>query len=239
MTRILCSLVLWPFILITGCSSQPSVVELAKDAPLTGHYRIYVVNHGWHTGLILPAEDIQLRLPGLKKRFGSTPYIEFGWGDKGFYQANEITTGLTFRAMFWSSGAVIHAVAVPVDVLKFFPHSEVQQLCLSDAAASSLIDFVANSFTKNTLGEIVELKNGIYGDSQFYDGVGNYQLFNTCNKWTAKALRSAGFDIVPVFKLTAASVMSYLHTQRNTCPDQTGANPLSLDAHAYRLAGMR
>jgi hypothetical protein len=31
---------------------------------------------------------------------------------------------------------------------------------------------------------------------------------NTCNKWTAKGLKSAGMDISPMFKLTAGSVMS-------------------------------
>ncbi|MFB8829603.1 hypothetical protein ACE0DR_10225 [Azotobacter sp. CWF10] len=30
---------------------------------------------------------------------------------------------------------------------------------------------------------------------------------NTCNKWTAKGLRSAGVDIFPAFKLTAGSIM--------------------------------
>lgn len=220
MTKIMLSLILLPLILISGCSSQPYVVDLAVDAPLAGHNEIYVVNHGWHTGLILPAKEMQLRLPGLKKRFGNTPFVEFGWGDKGFYQANEITTGLTFRAMFWSSGAVIHAVAVPADVFKSFPQSEVQKLCLSDAAAAALIDFIANSFAQTQQGEIIELKNGIYGDSQFYDGVGNYHLLNTCNKWTAKGLRSAGLDISPALKLTASSVMKYVQGQTGSCADQ-------------------
>jgi uncharacterized protein (TIGR02117 family) len=219
MIKTLACIILLPLSLISGCSSQPYVIKLAEDAPRTGHNEIYVVSHGWHTGLVLPAKEIQLRLPGLKKRFGDKPFIEFGWGDKGFYQTNEITTGLTFRAMFWSSGSVIHAVAVPGDVLKFFQNSEVRQLCLSDAGVSSLIDFIANSFSKNPQGEIVELKNGIYGDSQFYAGTGDYYLFNTCNKWTAKALRSAGMDISPTFKLTAGSVMSYVHGQTNTCSE--------------------
>jgi uncharacterized protein (TIGR02117 family) len=212
--------------LISACSSKPYVVRLSEDAPLTGQKEIYVVSHGWHTGLVLPAKEMQSRLPPLKERFGNTPYIEFGWGDKGFYQAKEITTGLTFRAMFWSSGSVIHAVAVAGDVSRFFPNSEVQKLCLSDAAASSLFDFVASSFARNQQGEIIELKNGIYGNSQFYAGIGDYYLFNTCNKWTAKGLRSAGLDISPVFKLSAGSVMNSVHSQSSACLEQ----PLQSDA---------
>lgn len=218
MTKIIYCFFLLPLALISGCSSLPHAVKLAEDAPRTGSKEIFVVSHGWHTGLVLPAKDIQVRLPALKKRFGDAPFIEFGWGDKGFYQSNEITTGLTFRAMFWSAGSVIHAVAVPREVADFFSGSEVKILCLSDAAAASLINFIADSFSKNSHDEIIELKNGIYGDSQFYEGAGDYHLLNTCNKWTAKGLRSAGFEISPTFKLTAGSVMNYIHDQTNSCP---------------------
>ena len=219
MTRIFFCLALLSLALVAGCSSKPYVARLAEDSPRIGSNEIYIVSHGWHTGLVLPAKEIQSRLPALKNRFGNTPYIEFGWGDKGFYQANEITTGLTFRAMFWSSGSVIHAVAVTGEPLKYFQNSDIQQLCLSDVAASSLVDFVVNSFVKNEQGEIVTLQNGIYGNSQFYDGVGDYHLLNTCNKWTAKGLQNAGFDISPTFKLTAGSVMNYVHGQINTCSE--------------------
>ena len=57
---------------------------------------------------------------------------------------------------------------------------------------------------------MIALGAGIYGDSQFYRGAGEYYLTNTCNKWTAKALQSAGMDISPGFKLTADSVMGYI-----------------------------
>lgn len=203
--------------LIGGCSSKPHVVRLADNVPISGQNKIYVVSHGWHTGLVLPAKDIQTRLPMLNERFGDTPYIEFGWGDKGFYQSSEITTGLGLRAMFWSSGSVIHAVAVPADVQGFFPSSDVRQICISDAALLSMLDFIEGSFSKNSLGKIIVLKSGIYGNSQFYEGVGDYHMFNTCNKWTAKGLSSAGMDISTVFKLTAGSIMSYIHEQPASC----------------------
>jgi len=206
--------------LLAGCSSKPYAVKLPEDIPVSGRNEIYVVSHGWHTGLVLPAKNIQDRLPGLKQRFGNTPWIEFGWGDKGFYQANEITIGLTFRAMFWSSGSVIHAVAVAGDIQEFFPNSDVRKLCFSDAALSSLLDFMEGSFARNPQGEIVALKDGIYGNSQFYDGVGVYHMFNTCNKWTAKGLQSAGMDVSPMLKLTSGSVMSYIESRASNCGGQ-------------------
>ena len=72
-----------------------------------------MVSHGWHAGLIVPASELNQLVPELGLRFGNVPYYELGWGDKGFYQSQEITTGLTLQGMFWSEGAVMHLVAVP------------------------------------------------------------------------------------------------------------------------------
>ena len=198
------------FILLSACSSAPYIAEYPDKFTATGNNAIYIANHGWHTGFIIPATGIQKNLPKLQERFPNVPYIEFGWGDKGFYQANEITSGLTLRAIFWPTESVIHAVAVPARPDKYFSGSDVEKICLNDNELSSLITFISNSFFQNNSGEVLELKNGLYGNSQFYKGVGDYYLMNTCNKWTAKGLKSIGMDISPTFKLTAESVMSYL-----------------------------
>ncbi len=195
--------------LITACA--------ARGYTPTQSQPIYVVSHGWHTGFIVPADNIQTRIPRLKARFGATPFIEFGWGDKGFYQAKEITTGLTLRALFWSPGSTIHAVAVPENVHGYFANSAIATVCLNDSEYAAFIGFIADSFYKTPQGEVLELRRGIYGDSQFYEGVGRYSIFNTCNKWTAKGLQQAGLDIIPAFSLTAGSIMGYLQEQNQTC----------------------
>jgi uncharacterized protein (TIGR02117 family) len=179
-----------------------------------GQEEIFIVNHGWHTGIVVPAKKIQNQLPKLRERFGDIPYIEFGWGDKNYYQAKEKTTGLTLKAILWPTESVIHAVAVPEKTDKFFANSIVETLCLSGREYSSLLRFISESFYKDEHGEILELKGGLYGNSQFYKGVGNFYLMNTCNKWTAKGLKSAGIDISPTFKLTADSIMDYLKEYR-------------------------
>ena len=57
---------------------------------------------------------------------------------------------------------------------------------------------------------------GIYGNSQFYKAKGDFHIFNTCNKWTAKGLESAGMKISTTFKLTAGSIMNYLSMERTS-----------------------
>ena len=171
---------------------------------------VYVVNHGWHTGFVVHASEIQKEIPELKQRFGNAPYIEFGWGDKEFYQANEITPDITLKAIFLPTESVLHAVAVSSEADKYFKHSEVHKFCLEDLELKSLVDFISNSFYRDESGSILKLNHGIYGDSQFYKAKGNFHIFNTCNKWTAKGLESTGMKISTTFKLTAGSIMTFL-----------------------------
>jgi len=202
-------------IILGGCSAKPYIVSYAEKFEGFGQNGVYVVSHGWHTGFVIPAPEIQGVIPELEQRFGDIPYIEFGWGDKGFYQAKETTSGLTLRAIFWPTESVVHSVAVPQKVEEYFSNSEVAKLCLSDGELSALIGFISSSFYRDKSGNLLELQKGIYGDSKFYSGVGDFYLMNTCNRWTAKGLKSIGMDISPTLKLTAGSVMNYL-TKANT-----------------------
>ncbi len=177
---------------------------------------VFVVSHGWHTGFVVPAKAMQRKIHGLNTRFQRASYIEFGWGDEQFYQASEITTGLTLRAILWPTESVIHAVGVPDNVAGFYQANQLETLCLKGEDFQALIEFIVNSFYRNKSGQVIPLQAGLYGDSQFYMGAGQYYLTNTCNSWTAKGLASAGFNISPVFKQTAGSIMNYLKSVHQT-----------------------
>lgn len=149
------------------------------------------------------------------KRFAQeTQWYEIGWGDKGFYQSQEITTALTLQAMFWSSGAVMHIVAFSGKPERYFAGSEIKSLLLHTNQRNSLMRYLGRSFARDEEGNLIPLKQGIYGDSQFYAANGRYGILNTCNKWTAKGLESAGLTINPSLKLTAGSVMKAITDHR-------------------------
>ena len=193
-------------------TSKCFATELEKSAK----NEVYVVNHGWHTGFVVHASEIQKEIPELKQRFGNAPYIEFGWGDKEFYQANEITPDITLKAIFLPTESVLHAVAISSEADKYFKHSEVHKFCLEDLELKSLVDFISNSFSRDESGSILKLNHGIYGDSQFYKAKEDFHIFNTCNKWTAKGLESTGMKISTTLKLTAGSIMNYLTKLKST-----------------------
>ena len=96
---------------------------------------------------------------------------------------------------------------------------------------SLLLAFIEQSFLRDSEGQIIESSGSVESDSQFYRAEGDYYLWNTCNNWTAKGLKSAGQGISPTFKITAGSVMAYFtkHKEENTVacnqgrpPDMTG-----------------
>lgn len=214
--------------MLCGCATKPYVVKYEGQFSGKGKNVVYVVSNGWHTSLIVSAEKIQAIIPELKDRFGNSRYIGFGWGDEDFYKAKEITSGLKMQAIFWPTESVIHAVSIPINPYDNFPNSQVQKLCLNDAELMSMLIFIGNSFFKDSQSKVSKLTKGIYGNSQFYKGVGKYYLMNTCNKWTAKGLKSAGMNISTEFKLTAHSVMNYVKQYNQSTEHQQGVFSTSL-----------
>lgn len=194
--------------LIAACSARPYAIDYPVPFEGVGSHPVWLVSHGWHTGFVLPASALQQRLPVLRQRFPDTPWLEIGWGDRGFYQAPKITSGLTLRAILWPTESVVHAVAIPEQPDRHFANSQVLRLCLTEQELSTLARFLDASFARDSSNEITPLQHGLYGDSQFYRGEGSYYLLNTCNNWTAKGLASFGVDITPMFTLRASGVMS-------------------------------
>jgi uncharacterized protein (TIGR02117 family) len=216
-------------LIVSACSTKPHVLKQTTIS-IPGTHDVYIVRQGLHTGFVVPATTIQSQLPQLYERFANTPYLEFGWGDKEYYQAEEITSGLTMRAIFWPTESVVRAVSIPERPDIHFTDNEVEALCLDSKQYSLLIGFIEHSFYQDNQGNIIKSDNGTNVNSQFYQGEGHYYLFNTCNNWTARGLKSAGLDISPAFKLTAGSVMGYLSKHNKA---QTGNSCQTVSVETY------
>jgi uncharacterized protein (TIGR02117 family) len=203
-------------LLHSACSGKPYAIARteAQNEPITE--KVYVVNHGWHTGFVISAEDITAKLPLLKERFVGARYLEFGWGEKEFYQAKEITAWMMVRAAMWPADTVVYVAALPRPPDVYYSNSEVMEVCVSNHAFDGLAAFLSNSFQRNAVGKIIPVGAENHGNSRFYEGEGQYSLLNTCNKWTAKGLISAGMDISPSFKLTARSVMDAIKSENDS-----------------------
>ncbi|MFW2439222.1 MAG: TIGR02117 family protein [Arenicellales bacterium] len=202
-------------VMLAACSTAPFVVTPAAEKSPLKSETIFVTQHGnasgnEHTGIILAAKDLEADSPFLSERFDKPKYYEVGWGEKDYYQAKRKTPDLEFKALYWPTKTAIHIVALRKEPSEHFPAAEIIELQLSDSEYDSLRKYISSTFFRDQDQQAIPLKSGLYGDDQFYLANGEYSVFNTCNVWTAKALKSAGFDINPSNKLTAASVMGYL-----------------------------
>lgn len=213
---------LWIALVCGGVSACASSGQgMATDGSEPRSYTVLIVNHGWHTGLVLPAHELRVRLPQLAQRFPDTPYLELGWGDDAFYRAEAVNAGLALRALLWPTSSVMHVVAVPPGLNSYFPARPREQICVTRRQYLALVDFAVGSFLRDRPhehvshggGELTTLEGGLYGNSQFYRAVGSYHLFNNCNTWLAKGLQIAGMPITPALMLTAQSLMDHLREQ--------------------------
>lgn len=204
--------ILLSWLAVGGCATLPEAIE---PGAITAGWRkqVFVFDHGIHTGIVVEATELNERMPELAKRFGSSRYYEIGWGDAGFYQADEITSRLTVSAVLWPTESVVHVVGFSYDPIAYFPHSEGLSLEIPRGPYETLLQFLESSFARGENGEILMMGKGKYGESQFYRGVGRYYMFNTCNNWTARALYSAGVDLNPSLRMTADSLMSSLRKE--------------------------
>jgi uncharacterized protein (TIGR02117 family) len=196
--------------LICACSNAPRVAGNPPDFSGDGPHPVYITHHGWHTGVVVPAPPMQERLPGLEERFPAARYLEFGWGDKNYYQAEDASARLAIQAALWPTDTVMRVIAVSGQVENRARASGLVGLCVDRESLDALLDFLEQSFSKNRGGELQASQTRSEINSQFFEGSGQYHLFNTCNTWIARALRTMGMDISPTLKLTAGSVVDYL-----------------------------
>ncbi len=192
-------------IFLSGCSTLPKVVSPAAATVREAHdLQIFVTTNGWHTGIVVEASRLNELVPELARRFPRGRYYEIGWGDAGFYRSKKITAGLVLKAILGPNNpTVVHVVAFQKEPSEFFGKDEVLALRITPGGERSLLAYIASSLRR----PVQSLGPGIYGESEFYVGVGNYFLFNTCNTWTAKALASSGAVNCHAYKLTSGAVM--------------------------------
>jgi hypothetical protein len=59
---------------LAACSGKPYSVEPADGSVAVRANRLFVASHGWHTGIILPASQLNALVPELASRFGNVAY---------------------------------------------------------------------------------------------------------------------------------------------------------------------
>ena len=174
--------------LLGGCASVP------RDASVPdGQARIYVVERGWHTDIGLPVDEVSGPLASLESGFPGIRFMVFGFGERTFYMAHDENSFTMLGALLPSKSAILlTALRAPPDVA--FADYEVAVLRLPQSGVYRVADAIWQSLDKQN-GVALRLADGPYLGSVFYAGSETYDAFDTCNTWTARLLRDAGFPV--------------------------------------------
>jgi uncharacterized protein (TIGR02117 family) len=165
------------------------------------------VDHGWHTSLVVRAEDVPDGLWPERLDVAGARYLEVAWGDREFYTAPGGSLGLALKAAFASRGSVLHLVGFNAPVRAYFAGSEVIELRLAREGVQALARFVDAAHARGSATRAPRLAAPLYGAGGFYPASGRYHLFNTCNTWIASALRAGGVPLSAGPTITAGGVL--------------------------------
>lgn len=193
--------------LITLFTAKPGDAALYPPKPGDAH-AIYLVSHGWHSGLVLPRAVLTgagagAALRAVADRFRTFPMIEFGWGEAEFYRATptvaDLDWGLALKALFTPGGraGVVQVVGLPAQLRAAFPTSDIVPLNLSGEGLARLLARLDASF-RLADHQPVDAGPSLYGTGRFFAANGRFSFWNLCNHWAADLLNAAGLPVAPV-----------------------------------------
>lgn len=170
---------------------------------------IHVASNGWHTAIVLNTDDLGPALRQRWARFLNYSHLEIGWGDEGYFRADQIDAGLALQASFFSRGSVIHLRGLFDDPATYFSSYDVAlyRVELSPEGHARLQRFLTEAVKVDpSTHQAIDAGPGQDLDSRFLEARGRYSLLHTCNHWTADALRAAGLPITPVYSFDAGNL---------------------------------
>ena len=197
-------LALFAGLLLAACEPAQVASQPGDNLFDKGAIAIYVTSNGWHSEIVVPRTQIPTGAIPEAADFPDALYLSFGWGDETYYPAPDPTFGMTLRAAFLPTPAVVHLAGLRAHPKTIFPADEVIELWLSGKEFGQLVAYLDGSFAREPTRQATR---GLYPFSRFYPAMGEFHLFNTCNTWTARGLNQGGLAIQVFGTLRAEDFM--------------------------------
>jgi uncharacterized protein (TIGR02117 family) len=202
----------------TGCAGPALQPAVSSAAPEQSPHRIWVVHHGYHTGIAVAAADVPPQAWPARRDFPQAQFLEVGWGDRDFYMAPAAGLRLATRALFWPTPSVLHVAAFDRPPDRHFTESGIVELALAPSGFAALVAAVRDSHQRVGTADGLDgsepwlppLGPGLYGASRFYASHERFHPFRNCNVWVADVLARAGVPLSPASALTAGALFRQL-----------------------------
>ena len=171
-------------------SDRNSAIHTRQDQE---SYSFYVLQAGWHTGIVLRTRDVSADDWPEIVRFSQYTWIDIGWGDERFYQNPGNPVRLAVRAVMVPTASVIHLVAFSISPESVYAgENRIKEITAGEAQFRALCVSLSNSFIRDSSANIIPGAR-----HNFFLAKGKYHLMNTCNTWVVERLQEAGFDVRP------------------------------------------
>lgn len=179
--------------IVPFCLFLAALLAAMRGAAAEEVYTVYVSSNGWHTGIVIAADDIPADKIPEAADFPGAAFLEFGWGDADFYPKPDAGVFAAIGAAF-PGPAVMHVAALTARPSIYFSDTEEIRLELEEPEFATLVSYLHESFARE--GDRAEpVAPGLYASSRFYPATGRFSLTNTCNTWTARGLERAGVNV--------------------------------------------
>jgi len=161
---------------------------------------IYIMTNGVHTDIVVPTCTEQMdwskeiKYSNTISADSTYQYLAMGWGDKKFYLETPHFSDLKLSVAL---GAItgLNTSAMHTTYYKSIVEDETcKKITISKEQYASLTKYILNSFKKDKNGHVINIKTNAHYDNAdaFYESIGSYSLFKTCNTWANDALKQCG-----------------------------------------------
>lgn len=183
---------------LSGCAELPVSPSGVPPATFLGRLSdtrtnvVGVLLAGWHTGLVIPADELGM----LGDRLGhqlTEPYVSVGWGNRRFYMAAHPSSGDALAALF-PSASVLWVQMLPNASGAVPPDGRIEWLCVDRGELWRLDSYLSDALQWQS-GAPLDLGAGPLPESRFYGSGAHYDAFHNCNTWTVSALQFAGLPV--------------------------------------------
>lgn len=175
-----------------------SFVPVNGDQLQKDDVSIYILSNGVHTDLVLPIKNEEIdwseyvKFEHTKGKDTSANFIAFGWGDKGFYLDTPTWSELKFSTAFKAAFALGESAIHTTFHKQMIECENCVKINISNGNYKRLITYIQTSFDRDGNDGFIQIKTTAnYGSNDtFYEAVGRYNLFYTCNTWANNGLKA-------------------------------------------------
>jgi Protein of unknown function (DUF2459) len=168
---------------------------------------VVLLDHGWHTDIGVPAEELSGPLAVFRDIFPGAKTLVFSYGKRTFLMAPAHTWSEYLLGPLPGPAAImVTGLSVPGD--QAYGPDPALIFHLPKGGAERLSNFIWQEIIRDEAGKPRLIDRGPFPGSLFYAATTGYALNRTCNEWSALALGAAGLDIDPSGVVLASQLMT-------------------------------